>query len=247
VQDPLAVWDSTLYGGVYHLGDENDSLGQADMSIVNVDFVPGLIGDSAELTGAIDSYLVADGGASAGLFANGGTLMALVRPTDWGGNMQGRILDRATNNAVNRGWTFNIDNIDNNRQEGLQTTRLARQYDNGSRFYAEATDLSVALGVWTFVAVTYDESTDEAHMYIEGVDRTAGQPVPPPGASGPDPEPDTSLYIGKANETESASRWFRGRIDEARLVRTVRSPDWMMLEARSLRDQLITVGPVEVP
>jgi hypothetical protein len=244
--NPDQVWDPDDYAGVYHLSDETDASGQADATTGTVTFVQGPIGNVAQFEGNVNSFLQADGSASGGLFQTGGTLMALVLPTGWGQNQQGRIIDRSGNAAINNGWTFNVDNLMGGpRQNEVSTIRFSREYDVGN-LHAEATGNPIALDQWWLVAATYDESSDEVHLYVNGEDQNLSMPLPPDGSTGPSLEGDHPLTIGRANDTDPGQeRFYEGLIDEVRLTKLIRSPQWMMLEERNLRDLFVTVGPVE--
>ena len=47
---------------------------------------------------------------------------------------------------------------------------------------------------------------------------------------------DNIMVIGNSDVPD---RWFNGRIDELRVERTVRSPEWIELQHRSMTDTLV--------
>jgi hypothetical protein len=245
--DAAAVWD--LYSGVFHFSGAGDSTGINSIAFESVSFDEGLIASALRLDGNASSFAsIAPGGdALEGLFAAGGTLCAAIFLDTFGENGQGRIADKANNNNVDGGWTFNVDDTEFNSSPRVSTIRFARGYRSGTpaplRAW-EAADNSIAPDAWYFVCVVFDESEEQASIYIDGDDLTDFEGLDP--GSSMDVEVASTIRLGRGPE-DIAPRWYDGMLDELRFAKVLRTPQWIELQARSIHRDLIMIGDQETP
>jgi hypothetical protein len=86
--------------------------------------------------------------------------------------------------------------------------------------------------------VTYDGITER--LYRDGVEV---RETPVTGAMRHSPNPVVIAADRNAGGNPDAD-FFDGTIDEVRLETVVRSPAWIAYDVASMRDELITYGPV---
>ena len=93
-------------------------------------------------------------------------------------------------------------------------------------------DSSIALGAWAHVAIVYDASraTNEPVMYVNGVGQALTVLNPPSGARASD----AAINLGIGDQVATGQRSFHGTLDELRLERMARTPDWIRAEYRSM-------------
>jgi len=100
----------------------------------------------------------------------------------------------------------------------------------------------ISIGKWAHVAGTYNTSTDEAAIYVDGIKR--GSVIEPTGLR----HYDVSTKIGIWTTTDSnlPRDPFNGRIDEVRISNTARSAAWIKASYERGRDHLLDFGGEEV-
>jgi parallel beta-helix repeat protein len=131
------------------------------------------------------------------------TFEAWIYPIDWGENNFGRIIDKATGNLGEDGYTFYI--------RGPGYTDLTVYIDNAE--YDSAAD-TISLNVWQHVVATFDGQN--VKFYINGSN------VLTESRTDPVPTNNRSLYIGNR---ETLGRTFNGTIDEVRIFNRALSPE----------------------
>ncbi|MFN3255495.1 MAG: LamG-like jellyroll fold domain-containing protein [Ilumatobacter sp.] len=112
------------------------------------------------------------------------------------------------------------------------TTPTARLHVGGTQ--VEVTGGTVGLGAWHQVAASWDGSV--VTLYVDGA------PVDNTPAVGPlATDVSASLVVGN---TESAANGLDGRIDNVRISRVARSPEWILTEFANVTeaDRFVTLG-----
>jgi|WetSurMetagenome_2_1015567.scaffolds.fasta_scaffold00017_18 hypothetical protein len=89
---------------------------------------------------------------------------------------------------------------------------------NGAMYLSTAAS-SFSPGAWYHVAATYNTSGSAASFYVNGVQLGGSVAGASPVATA------TSVYIG----ARASGKYFNGIIDEPRIEKTARSPDWLKL------------------
>lgn len=96
----------------------------------------------------------------------------------------------------------------------------------GKIFTVDAPNLAFAKAEWHHVAAAYDGK--EATLYWDGRMVAKASPGPAPLADNP-----RDFLIGAKGDVDPALaeiQFFKGRMDEVRIYRALRSPDWLMLD-----------------
>jgi hypothetical protein len=218
-----AGFDATLYG--------NYAEAEAGASS---SFVAGQIGPALAYDGQASEGLVAQSSASlSDLFEGGGTVSAWIRPQGWGGGGTGEIVTKAANNEGDDGWVLAVD-AEN------QTIRFSREFSQ-SRSSTYGAEGAITLHRWHHVAVVYDEDSpvNIATVYIDGLPSDLSTGGNPNGSA--ESDADNPLTIGGAIGTSDFK--FDGIIDEVRLNREPKSAEWIFVQHRSMRDDLVIHGP----
>jgi len=129
------------------------------------------------------------------------TLSAWIKPTGWGENNQGRILDHGGGSTGGEGWSFHLEN----GSTALGALRV--QINNNNSFSGVSDTDVVTLDSWQHVAVTLKDGT--LSFYVDGnlVGTQAG--VPTPLAS--------SFPVRIGARASDNARGFDGSIDEVRI------------------------------
>jgi len=236
-QNSARVW-SAGYRAVWHMDGTKDSTdGNNDATASNAVSVNAQVAGGRRFNGAAGMFDVAPNDNLNGVFANGGTLIAWIRPTTYGQNSYGRIVDRAADNLAKNGWSLQLDD----GAAPLKNLHFERGWSGGVGKF-ETADSSIALNRWQMVAVTYDESLSSnlPRMYIDGVE----QPVMAlPGATGTvDPDSNQRMRIGNSM---LGNRTFDGIIDEVQIASVIRSPAWIFAVYKTTTDALLSYGTVE--
>jgi hypothetical protein len=225
------VWRG--YTGVWHMGFEfADATGINAPGLGQAVQIDGQAGPALRFAPPTDGMEVVPAQPVDGLFAQGGTITAMIRASSWGGGGQGLVVSRAETSNGDGGWIVTVDGA----RQGLRFTRDFTM--NRRTWYT--TDGSITLHAWHHVAVVYqDDPLADAALYIDGV--LQGTRVQ--GMTNGTPEPDLApvLHIGGVPfDTEIT---FDGIVDEARVAPIARSPAWMTVEVAALRDELASFGP----
>lgn len=221
------------YTGVWHMGFEftdatainAPGLGQA----VQTD---GHAGPALRFAPPTDGMEIMPSPPVAGLFAQGGTITAMIRPSGWGGGGQGLIVSRADSSNGDGGWLLAIDGA-------RQALRFARGFTQNRRTWYTP-DGSITLHAWHHVAVVYqDDPLADAVLYIDG----APQATRVQGMTNGTPEADTAPAVHVGGVPFEPEITFEGIVDEARIAPISRSPAWMTVELAVMRDELASFGP----
>jgi hypothetical protein len=234
-QDAASTWSS--YAAVWHLssglldstangndGTDNGSMPAAGQVAGGHDIVTG---GASHIACGTDASLD-------GLFTNGGTVEAWIRPTGWGGNQLGRIVDKSTTNAAANGWSFMLNNT-----SGTATFAFMRGHAN-TRGHWRAPNNSVALDTWHHVVATYTDGV-EPILYVDGAPQMVTVVAAPGGAI----QDDMGVEVWLGNNPAGNVRNFQGTLDEVRLSASARSADWIAAQYLSMTGAFVTVGAEE--
>ena len=232
-QQPAQTWSSG-FAAVYHLnGNANDSVGASDGAITGAQSGAGQLASGLDFNSNDD---VVDAGAAGGvddLFANGGTVTAWIRPRGWGEGNFGRIVDKASDTLAATGWALQVD--------GGQAPNHALIFEHGfsggpGRW--NGPDSSIALGVWSHVAVVYHGSSpsNQPVMYVNGAAQALTVIGTPSGTRGSD----APNALGIGDQVATKQRSFDGVLDEVRLQRASRNAAWINAEYRSMLPGAVT-------
>ncbi len=144
------------------------------------------------------------------------TLSAWIWPYDWGAGGFGVILKQEA--AAGPYWfTFYLDN-DGTAPD--HTLSFQADWDPTDGTWKTAPD-AVSLKTWSYVAVTYDGSSNanDPTIYVNGVKQRIAKKVNPSSSRGPT---QANIFVGRG---QAANYSFEGIIDEARVDNTIRSAD----------------------
>lgn len=228
----VGYWDFDEVAGV-----ANDSSGfgnHANLSLVNgTRSTQGKLGAGIEFDGN-DSvvYVPSTGGVFSGgsrpidsMLLEDKTFSAFVFPHRTKSDGQAIITTRNTGVASGTGWTFALS----------PSNRLFFEAANGATVASVTGTLSVPVGQWSHVAMTYDNSTRAVKFYVDGsedpasltvsIAPTAGQSFSIGGEDGP---------LG-ANGINTDHEWgFDGYIDEVRAMNRVVTAEEMAALAKGI-------------
>ncbi|MBT8445253.1 MAG: serine hydrolase, partial [Gammaproteobacteria bacterium] len=132
------------------------------------------------------------------------TLSAWIKPSGWGENDQGRILDHGGGSGA--GWSLHLEN--GSSRGSPRALRI--QINNSSSYDGMADAGSIELDVWQHVAVTFDG--DALRFFVNGIPVGTRTGVPLPEVSG------VPMRVGARADSEA--RFFAGAIDEVRIWNT---------------------------
>lgn len=222
-QDPAMAWQD--FAAVYHLETNfNDSTKNAHHGMVQTpngpapSAEPGMIAKGKRFPGGSLAEIPPSSDFDCAMTPC--TISAWISNT----NLQAaHVIDRYVSGVPSSGWYVGTDS-------GLIDFGLAGDMP----LYM---DNPVPNGSWHHVAAVVTASAGK--FYIDGAleetDTTFGGLV---DAMAP-------LYIGAGNPT---TYFFRGRLDEVRIARTIRSDAWLNAEVENAQqpDQFVTLGPVEM-
>jgi biopolymer transport protein ExbB len=244
VSNGPAVWQDG-YVGVYHFVDGSDASGMAGTGqLTETTPVAGRLGCALDFTGSDASGMVISGpGALQNLFATGGTISVMLELDDYGGNGQGRLVEKAAGIGSEDGWIFNVDDFNAVDQPETDTIRLTRGYsgtNNGAIWEASSGSLPND-GAWHYVTVRYDEDDTAPEFWVDGAAVATVVGAAPAGTI--DSESFSDVQVG--NTVLGENRAFDGRLDELRFSDVSRSDVWLDVQYLSVSDQLVTVGPEE--
>lgn len=224
------VWSG--YAGVWHMGREfADATGNGEPG-------QGVATGDAGQAGPAQRFVPPEGGIAVtpsaplgGLFAQGGTVTAMIRASGWGGNGQGLVVGRADTPNGDGGWVLSVDG-------SRSALRFARGFTTNRRTWFTA-EGSLPLHTWHHVAVVYqDDPAGDPVLYIDG----APQTVETQGTGNGSPDPDEAPLLHLGGEPFAADQTFDGIVDEVRAAAVPRAAAWMTVEVASLRDELASYG-----
>jgi hypothetical protein len=235
-EDPAGVWPEPFVA-VWHLDAEPlDSTPQGNDATVtgNSEVTSGHIAEARDMLATNAHLDVGTSDSLADLFAGGATVSAWIRARSFGGSGYGRIVDKDSGSAT-AGWLF------------YSATGGRLRYhlwlDPDTDVIWETPDGLVELHRWVHVAVTFD-SLDSAvpRMFVDGVEVELLDPADVPVVDMVPSDVDVPLTLGNRPAND---RRFDGILDEIRLERTVRSPEWLQAQYDSMSDALLDYGPIE--
>ncbi len=136
------------------------------------------------------------------IFNGGGSISVWVRPTGWGENSFGRIVDKSSaTNGTGSGWGLFLDN---------GTVRFHTGFTgNGGSWQTGAV---VSLNTWTHIVLTYDSSSTSNNpvIYVNGTSVSLTEISTPSGTV----RSDAGIGMTVGNFAGTSSRTFAGVIDE---------------------------------
>jgi len=146
------------------------------------------------------------------------TIEAWVKPLGFGETGTAKIFDKMMISvfAYQSGAVTNTDSC----------YAVLMAHSNGTVSTFSTPSGSVKLNGWQHLAITYNDSTSEAHFYLDGSDQPLNMVIPPEGAISSNTN--REITLGNARTGNTA---FDGCIDEVRLWNCVRTLDeieeWM--------------------
>ncbi|MCA9655394.1 MAG: DUF2341 domain-containing protein [Myxococcales bacterium] len=234
-QDRAGVWPEP-FAGVWHLEDEPlDATANANDAVVMGEspIAPGQIGNGRDFRGTGSHLDVLPSESLTDVFVGGATVSAWFRARGWGSSGLGRIVDKSTDGA---GWLLYV----------ADGGGLRLGLDLGDTAVGWETPLEeLSLLRWTHVAITYDLLGETVpRVFVDGVERPLADPMAQPLLD-PDLLPtDAELPLLVGNRP-AGDRRFYGVIDELRVERVARSPEWISVQHDSMRDALLEYGSIE--
>ncbi len=231
-QDPAAVWGPP-HVAVWHMGDspfDATGSGHDQTPTGAVETVAGQVVDATSFEASSARLDVEPAEALDDLPGSGITLSAWIRPRSFGGGGLGRIVHK---DFVGVGWQWYI-------ADG-GALRFAVGFDGGAIMWATGGGI-IALDRWQHVVTTFAHAPGALpRLYVDGVEHevVVGGPAP---REAPLADADIPLRLG--NRVDNARR-FDGIIDEVRVEKTVRSPNWIRTQVSSGNDTLLEYGPRE--
>jgi hypothetical protein len=236
-QDVANVWTGNFNAVWHHSADLLDSTANnndgTDSGTVSA---AGKIADARQYDGANDYITTGSDASIDDVFLAGGTVSAWIYPSTIGENSEGRVVDKSNSNVNGGGgWGFatNTNNVMSFRKGHATTHGAWRTPDN-----------SVTLNSWNHVVVTYTHGVaNNPSIYINGVSQAITEFAVPAGAA----QTDAARTNRLGNLAGGTSRTFNGIIDEIRMSKTVRSPQWIATEYLNQDDPagFITLGSAE--
>lgn len=222
------VWSG--YTGVWHMGFEfADATGTNEPGLGMATGAAGQAGPAQRFVSG-DGIAVTPSPSIDGLFAQGGTLTAMIRASSWGDNEEGLVVGRSDTPTGDGGWVLTVD--------GTSALRFARGFTTNRRTWFTP-DLSLGLHAWHHVAVVYqDDPFGDPTFYLDGVPQRAEAQ----GMGNGRPEPDDAPLLLLGGEPFAPGQAFDGILDEVRMAPVLRSAAWMAVEVASLRDELASYG-----
>jgi hypothetical protein len=232
-----SVWIER-YEAVYHLNDLDDATGTLGTAVAV---------DTVEIQNAVSTGLEFDGTGSHVLLGNELPLLQSTQQCTLSAWVRPELPPDSDEHQV-VGVTINTDGTAtgdsravlslSGRNEGILGGRSTPTESLRRLWTASPIAQS---GEWQLLAGVIDYSTGSMRLYVDGIERDAGNydfqsPVTPP-----DP-----AYTASLGAQESvASGFFRGAIDEVRIADTARSADWLRAQYLTLSDMFITYGTPE--
>ncbi|MHA2334741.1 MAG: DUF2341 domain-containing protein, partial [Candidatus Hodarchaeales archaeon] len=224
-ENPTGVWNNS-YDAVWHLSqDVSDSTSNNnDGTNFGSTDVSGKIANGQNFDGVDDYIDVGSGTSINNLFSGGATISFWIKPSGWGENDYGRILDKATSTGGANGWGLHVDDYG-----GIPTRTIVfqRGFSTFRGVWGAPTD-SISLNQWQHVVIAYDESStsNDPIIYINGISQTINELEAPSGVASDDSA--QSLRIG--NYAGGTTRTFDGIIDNIQIHTNILSADWVLTE-----------------
>jgi PKD repeat protein len=221
-QSPENVWD-TNFKAIWHHSNNNfrDSTSNnndgTNSGTTNV--VSAKIAGARSYDGSNDYVQQGSLAAIDQMWASGGTFSAWIYPTGLGGNSEGRIADKTDAATPTYGW--NLFTYSGN------TLRFRRAYYTTSSVVGTWTTPAITLSTWTYVVVNYTDGTsNDPNIFINGNLVSETEDTAPSGSQ----RSDASYNLRNGNRAGGTNRAFVGMIDEIRISKSLRSPEWVLTE-----------------
>ncbi|MDD5674295.1 MAG: DUF2341 domain-containing protein [Chitinivibrionales bacterium] len=225
-----AVFDTTGgFAGVWHMnnppldsrGDSTAALKDATSNAVNgtsrgamtsANLVDGIIGRGCVFDGNDDFFDL--GNPAAVNLQTNITLEAWISPSQYPDSTSGNP-DLNDEIVINK---LNSYSLEFEMGGNIQSWEVMQ---DSSTDILTTGNLNLSLNAWHYVAVTYDQQSQ--NIYVDG-QLAASQA----GGSGLSANAN-HLFVGFIDGASGQDRYFTGSIDEVRMSRTVRSADWLKL------------------
>lgn len=225
-QNVTGTWNSG-YQGVWHLNEtsgthydatSNGNDGTAENGVIQN--TTGQIGGANDFDGSNDDVLIPDD-SSLDISAQV-TISAWIEPDNT--NTYSRIADKShtTDSQPYSMYGFYMSS----------NQRLMIQMANGASDVAHEGNITIPLNQWTYIAGTYDGSTQKS-FFDGNLDGSTNQSFTISTNNVP-------FTIGKASYNNSS--FFDGKIDEVRISNVARSEDWISAQYASMIDAFISYG-----
>jgi hypothetical protein len=210
--DGAAVFDTADgFAGAWHMeADASDAtVCRNDGTPHGVSAVPGMIGDALAFDG-LSGYVEIPVSPSLDLFNSSLTITAWVK-TPGNGNTEQIIYEHDIwGSAGQYQLTSHADSVFSSEWGGVLD-------DNG---YAEAVVPELCNDTWHLLTITFSNALDSLKLYYDGEQVIAQTDTSYPGSSV------APSYIGSRQGT---GRFFKGSIDELRVMLSYRSAGWIKL------------------
>jgi len=201
-EDQYAYWtysEPGIYSVTLTIGNSETSA-----SILMENDITIFDGESALNFNANDNAVIVESGPLLNM-TDALTMEAWIYPTGWGNQ------DAGEGRIVDKGFIRFFLNKQGSSQFADSSLGLMLKHQDGTLSKVGTSPNSIHLNEWQHVAMTYDATTSEAHLFINGIDRTEVDTEP----SGPIMNHSVwDLYIGNSLTRSSA---FDGRLDELRI------------------------------
>lgn len=239
VQDPAGLW-GVDYQLVAHLSETPvDSAGLTPLTSIGPTVTDGFVGSAHSFPGD-DNYLDAASPAHLDdMFAAGATVSVWIRPTDFGGNDWGRIIDKSNGIDARHGYFLATSD-----HFSGSTLEFRRHFMDSNRGRWQSPAGSITLGQWQWIVFAWDESAvgSAPTIFINGAEVPVEEQDDPGSVTHSDAE--SRMRIGERAETPG--RAFVGSMDEFRIAKTIRGADWVTLQYASMTDALLTYGAAQM-
>lgn len=206
-QNPEWTYDSPgLYSVGLVIGCDSVSIGR-----VREDYVRVFSGESALSFDGEESMVTVPASPTLNL-TDRFTMEAWINPSGWGENPGtgfGRIMDK----DVIRFFTLRSNPV-----LGDNTICIWLFTQSGGNSFSAIPESSIVLDTWQHIAASYDGNAGELKMYLNGVEQTLTQTVPPSGMLNDNLEID--LTVGNSSSLDDT---FDGIIDEVRVWNIIRT------------------------
>jgi biopolymer transport protein ExbB len=235
-QDPSWVWTAD-YEGVYHLHDdfEDSSVPSIHGTNQGSDDKACLLADCQDFDHSQSDYI--DVGINKSILMNtaGCTLSAVVNPES---------IDTDDNIiSVSVGGGSTSDSRATLALVGGNDVLIGgRANDTESLSAGETTGDLIAAGNWYYLAGVIDYSGNQLAIYVNG--QFIGSTTA--GFSQGTTSDTTAATSAIGAQDDGSGDFFNGDIDEVRIARTARSPDWIAAQHLSMTNAFLLFEPEEV-
>lgn len=228
-QSPVSVWQDG-HEAVWHMGDGTDTLGLHTLGEFGTESIVGHIAQATSFDG--NSYMQADDGDSLGsLFAGPATIEAWIYLESYGPGGRGRIIDNATDNQPDVGWTFQV-----RANQPVSAIQFEIGHVGTEAGWSAANVIEV--GQWQYVAAVFADG--DVLLYVDGTPRQVSSFA---GVGMPALDADVPVTLGRV--AAQLDGFFDGVIDEVRLSTVARDPAWIATQWTSGNDALLLYGPTQ--